>query len=394
MKLFVKCNYLFILLLLCFSAEVHAQHRIEVMASHTIRAEYNNLENYNNIKECGFTLARENYPSRDIAIEHLKTAAKTNVKLIIGCPEILKDMENTVRLFNSFDSFGGYYICDEPGADRFDDLSKIVKRLKTLDERHYIWINVFPVYANKQQLKSESYEQYINDYIEIVKPPFLSFDCYGIKKNGIIPNYYQNLELISSQCKTKGIPFWAYVLTSQFGSNVYPTKGTLSFQAYSNLAYGAQAIEYFSYRRILGYGLNMTIAPVDTNYKKMAIYNVVKKLNSEIKYYSPIFYRNEIQDVSHLSKIIPLGTKKLKRLPGGLLIESYGGEGFVVSQFTNSGKKYVLFVNKDYQKSQSLTIVSTKKINRISCYASERQSIIGRKVLDVKAGSIVLLRVF
>ena len=376
-----------------FSDSLCAQNSIEILASHTIKDHFNTLENYKNIDECGFTLARENYPSRDIAIQHLKIASKTKVKLIIGCPEILSDMEKTVRLFNGYPSFGGYYLSDEPGAEMFSDLSEKVKRLRSLDSGHYIWINIFPIYANKSQLRCKSYEQYVDNYMKIVDSPFLSFDCYGVTNKGLYPRYYQNLELISSRCRKKNVPFWAYVLTSQFGNYVYPTKGTLSFQAYNNLAYGAQGIEYFSYRRILGHGLNMTVAPVDTDYKKMAIYNIVKELNNEIKFYSTYLFGNKILDVSHLGRYLPFGTKPLKKLPEGLSVESYSGEGFVVSQFTKRGKKYVLFVNKNYKKEQMLTITSSKKIYHISCHNKESKSIVGHHQFKIKAGSLLLLNI-
>ncbi len=368
-----------------------AQSRIPIMASHTIRANYNSLYNYKTIEEGGFTLARENYPSRDVAIQHLKTASKTNVKLIIWCPDILD--EETIRQFNRHKSFGGYSLHDEPGVNAFEELSIKIKHLESLDKKHYIWTNLFPIHASKQQLQSDSYEHYVKDYIEKVNPPFVSFDCYGILKSGLRTNYFQNLEIVSNLSRENNIPFWAYVLTSQFGSYERPTKGTLSFQAYNNLAYGAQGIEYFSYRRILDYGLNMSMAPIDIDYKKMEIFDAVKELNAEIAFYSRYFCGNHVQDISHLCKELPLGTHRLEHLPVGLSIKSYSGEGFVVSQFTNKHRKYVLFVNRDYKNSQKLTIESSRSIRHISCKHREKRNNKDEMVFTVEPGSIVLLRV-
>lgn len=385
-------RFSFAALLFMVSCMLSAQGEIPIMASHTILSNDYSIENYKAIEECGYTLARENYPSRDIAIQHLKAALKSKVKLIIGCPEILSDMAKTVQMFNEYSSFGGYYLYDEPTTDEFVLLSDKVKRLKELDNRNYIWINIFPIVAQNHQLKSDSYKRYLDDYLKIVKPPFLSFDCYGILKSGLISNYYLNLEMVSSCCKEKGVPFWAYVLSSQFGDYEYPTKGVLSFQAYNNLAYGAQGIEYFSYRRILGHGLNMTIAPVNIDYKKMSVFDTVKELNSEIRYYSKFLYRSDIQEIAHLCKELPAGTKRLENLPKGLLVETYNSDGFVVSQFKKSGKMYIMFVNKDYNNSQVIAIFSKTKIRRISCYKSERQKIHGHQTINIKAGSILLLR--
>ena len=396
----MKSFFLYFLLLLstlfcstgCQIVELHAQ-KIEIMASHTIKDKYNSLENYKNIEECGFSLARENYQSRDVAVQHLKTALKTNVKLIVGCPELSKDMENTVRIFNNFSSFGGYYLSDEPGADRFSELSKKLKRLRDLDSIHYIWINLHPIYASQKYLQVDSYERYVADYLKIVNPPILSFDSYGLLKKGLRPDYYKNLEIISSYCREKGTPFWAYVLTSQFSSYEKPTKGTLSFQVYNNLAYGAQGIEYFSYRQILTHGLNMTIAPVDTKYKRTSIFPIVKEVNKEISYYSPFFSGSKIIDVSHLSSNIPLGTKRICSFPKGMSVVYYNGEGFVVSKFIKNNHVYIMFVNKDYKREQTIVIQSSNKIRQLSHNKTKRRRLSGRIPFVVEAGSMVLLRV-
>lgn len=362
------------------------------MASHAIRAEYNTLENYKNIEECGFTLACEYYPSRDYAVRHLATASKTNVKLIVWCPEILKDIMNTVQMFNKYKSFGGYLLYDEPGADKFAKVAKEYAKLKSLDDNHHVWINLYPITAEKYRLQTNSYEAYIANYLDKVNPSFLSFDNYGIDKDGIRADYFQNLEIISSQCKLRQTPFWAYVLTSQFGNYIQPTKGTLSFQAYSNLAYGAQGIEYFSYRRILEYGLNMKCAPVDTNYQIMPVYYDVKELNSEIKYYSKYFYGCDIKSVTHLSKDIPIGTRQTKTLPFGIKNCKYSGKGFVVSHFMNGKYEYLLFVNKDYENHQILELETSNKLKRISYYTRERDKVRGKQRFLAQPGSIILLR--
>jgi hypothetical protein len=362
------------------------------MASHAIRAEYNTLENYKNIEECGFTLACEYYPSRDYAVRHLATASKTNVKLIVWCPEILKDMMNTVRMFNKYKSFGGYLLYDEPGADKFAKVAKEYAKLKSMDDNHHVWINLYPITAEKYRLQTNSYETYIANYLDIVNPSFLSFDNYGIDKDGIRADYFQNLEVISSKCKIAKTPFWAYVLTSQFGNYVQPTKGTLSFQAYNNFAYGAQGIEYFSYRRILDYGLNMVCAPVDTNYQKMPVYQDVKELNAEITYYSKYFYGCDVKEVTHLSKVLPFGTNHTRNLPAGIKECGYSRNGFVVSSFTKDKHEYLMFVNKDYSESQAIILNLPRKIKRLSYYSNERFKGKGMQTFVAQAGSIILLR--
>ena len=383
---------LFIAYVLCCNENTYAQKRMPIMASHTIRAGHNTLENYKNIEEAGFTLAKEYYPSVDEAIEHLKTASKTKVKLIVECPEFSNDLENSVMRLNKYRSFGGYDISDEPGAESFNELGKKVEKIRRLDDKHIIWLNLFPIYAQLNRLQTDSYNNYVDQYIDLVKPPFVSFDCYAIRKKGLDTDFYRNLELISDKCKKTGLRFWTYVLASQFSDFVEPTKGSISFQAYCNLAYGAQGIEYFSYRRIIQTGLNITISPVDTNYKKMPIYDSVKQLNNEILYYSRFFCDNNVVDVTHLGSNTPEGTSKTTELPNQIKVLEYGEKGFVVSHFMKKNHDYLMFVNKDYNNKQMLKVYSPKRIKRLSYYVNERKSGSGELFFTVQPGSMVLLR--
>ena len=48
-----------------------------------------------------------------------------------------------------------YYITDEPGAEEFPGLGKLVAYLRRRDPAHMAYINLFPTYANNQQLGTE-----------------------------------------------------------------------------------------------------------------------------------------------------------------------------------------------------------------------------------------------
>lgn len=386
-------NILFITYVLCCSGNAYAQRRIHIMASHTIGKGHNTLENYKNIEDAGFTLAKQYYPTIEDAIEHLKTASKTNIKLIVECPKLFDDIYINVNRLRRFRAFGGYDVFDEPGAASFKEIGDKIDQIKGIDNEHIIWVNLYPMSVLPfDLLQSNSYEEYVEQYINYAKPAFVSFDSYAITKRGLDSNFFHNLEIISQKCRNADIPFWGYVLASQFEHFVEPTKGTMSFYAYNNLAYGAQGIEYFSYRRIVQGKLNITISPIDTNYQKMPIYEAVKELNAEIGYFSKFFYGNKVHDVAHLCKELPIGSHNLEELPKGINSVNYYGKGFVVSQFSKGKRKYLLFVNKDYVNNQLLTIVSSKRLRRLSYYSNERMRGTGEISFDVQPGSIVLLK--
>ena len=76
-----------------------------------------------------------------------------------------------------------YYITDEPSAAEFPPLGKLVAYLRERDPAHLAYINLFPTYANNDQLGTSgdtvtAYREHLRQYVEIVKPSLISYDHY------------------------------------------------------------------------------------------------------------------------------------------------------------------------------------------------------------------------
>ena len=60
-------------------------------------------------------------------------------------------------------------------------------------------VNLFPNYADPQQLGTETYEEYLERYITTVKPPLVSYDHYALMEDGSLRGgYFANLEVVRS----------------------------------------------------------------------------------------------------------------------------------------------------------------------------------------------------
>ncbi len=89
----------------------------------------------------------------------------------------------------------------------------------------------------------------MQEYIKQIPVQFVSFDYYPVMKDHLSKSWYQNLEQIAAESKKAGLPFWAFALTTNYDNDhVTPqTIAAMRLQVYSNLAYGAQGIQYFTY---------------------------------------------------------------------------------------------------------------------------------------------------
>ena len=112
----------------------------------------------------------------------------------------------------------GYYIVDEPGASLFTALGKAVAAVKKYAPGKLAYINLFPGYAtigapDMSQLETESFTEYLERYVEEVKPQFLSYDNYmvqysqDLKDAGKGASYYHDLLEVRRVASKYSLPF-------------------------------------------------------------------------------------------------------------------------------------------------------------------------------------------
>jgi len=283
----------------------------------------------------------------------LKIAQKTGVKMIIACPELKTDPEKTVNRFMHHPAVAGYYLRDEPGRKDFKDLGDWAKRIRALDDKHYCYLNLLPNYADENQLGVKTYREYVNIFIKEVPLQLLSFDHYpviGDSSGSIRENWYENLEIFSDEAAKANKPFWAFALTVAHGPYPIPTLAMLRLQVYSNLAYGAQGIQYFTYWTPKYTPWNFHNGPITLESKRSEVYDKMKLMNSEIQNLSPVFLGAKLVSVAHTGKSIPLGTKRLLELPKPIQVLETEGIGAVVSVLEKGSDSFLIVVNRDLVK--------------------------------------------
>lgn len=143
----------------------------------------------------------------------------------------------------------GHMLCDEPNAADFANLADAYDRYTAALPGKTGYINLYPKYASAEQLGTASYEAYAAQFLDTVKPAFASADVYPLNRNGIMRSYFGDIDSFTSACRSRGIPFGIYIQSVSFHeSKRTPTEEELRWQAWCALAFGAEDIEYFTYR--------------------------------------------------------------------------------------------------------------------------------------------------
>jgi hypothetical protein len=238
------------------------------------------------------------------------------------------------------------YLRDEPNASLFPRLnvwSNAVKKQGVLP-----YINLFPDYASPQQLGTKDYQEHLDQYVEICKPPYISYDNYSLFEGGRLDEdrFYGNLESVRNKSLQAGIPFWNVVLANTHFKYAEPSDATLAIQVYSTLAYGGKGIGYFTYYAPqVG---NYRLAPIDRFGYRTPTWAMMRNINLQIHSLVPVYGKLKSVNVFHTGKVPRDG----KGIDSAQLIESVSIDSLLVGEFTDpDGKPYALVVNKNMHSS-------------------------------------------
>ncbi len=353
-----------------------AKKELPILSWYSIPAEDATLERYQEMKEAGFNINFSHIYTWEAAMKSLELCDQAGIKSMFMAPELAFEPEESVRKIMNHPALAGYFLADEPAAGAFDDMAKWAKRIRSVDSLHSCYLNLLPSYAGSA-LGTPTYREYVRTFIEKVPMDFYSFDYYPINKYEEIVNgdtvmrvlvsapFYENLEIFAEETKRVNKPFWAFSLATAHGPYPIPTMGHMRLQMYSNLAYGAQGLQYFTYWNPGTDTWDFNEAPITLNKKRNGVYDLVRELNKELQARAFVFVGAKMQAVYHTGKNIPSGTKRLEALPAVILKLETEGEGAVVSFLKNEDKNYVMIVNRDPEKEMTLRIELSDEVDRI-----------------------------
>jgi hypothetical protein len=313
-------------------------------------------ERYKELAEAGFTHNYTGFGSMAAMAKALDVAQASGLKLFVSTPELERDPEGTARRFKSHPAVAGYALRDEPSAGDFEGLAKWVRRIQSVDADHPCYINLYPNYCPPAALGTADYREHVARFVKEVPVQLLSFDHYPVVGQSLRPEWYDNLEVVSAAAREAGKPFWAFALATAHSAYPVPTTGQLRVQVYSNLAYGAQGIQYFTYWTPRSDTWDFHEGPITPDGKRSAVYDRVREVNREIQALRGVFVGSKVLSVGHTGKSIPAGTRPYAPVAPvtSLKTESTGA---AVSVLAKDRRRFLVVVNRDF--GHAMPIVAT-----------------------------------
>ncbi len=328
---------------------------IPILAWLGIPQKYTSVDRFLQMKSAGININYSNYSNADSLEKALNIAEKLNIKILIKCPELYNDTEATVKRFMNHPANGGYFLFDEPLPSKFDELKSLVRKIEEIDSTRFCYINLLPNVATPELYSPDDYTNYVNNFLNQIPVKILSFDHYPIINGGIRINWYQNLEIIRSVASNANIPFWAFALTTAHDPYLIPDISHLRLQVYSNLAYGAKGIQYFTYWTQSSNRWNFHNGPIEIDGSKTEVFDYLQQINNEIQIYSDIFLSCKVINLSHYG-IIPLGAVKFTQLPYFVKSIKINGGNALLSEMENTQNSFLMIQNTNLDKEIGINI--------------------------------------
>jgi hypothetical protein len=243
----------------------------------------------------------------------------------------------------------GYMLRDEPNTAAFADLRKDVDAIRAARPKRFGYVNLFPNYANEQQLGAKTYDEHVARFADEVDTDVLSMDHYPMMqpKADSRASYCANLEVLRQHALRKGVPFWNFFNSMPFGPHFDPTEHSLRWQIQTSLAYGAKGLLYFCYWTPRGDEFPKGGAIITADGRKTRHYDQARRLNAAVKAMGPTLMRLTSTGVCRASG----ASATLEALQGTPLrkLEGTATAEYLLGNFRHAdGRRALLLNNYDY----------------------------------------------
>lgn len=278
-------------------------------------AGYRTQEAYDTLAACGINFVNgfEYFESDEGGIfQALTFAGNSNLKFLVADraitqaiseysiaknPQVLSAAMDRIERYYQYPAYAGQLLLDEPGRNKFDIVQAFINEYRLNYPSKQWHVNLFPSYAEGGT--GVPYEQYINDWMEMMQPNYCSYDSYPLlvpdENNPFtryeIDDYYYNLDLLRTKTAQRRIPLWSFIQTLGISGTPgvpdkrVPSREDIRWQVFTNLAFGVKGLQYFCYWTPTGGSESFTDALIDTQGNKTVRYDYVKELNGEILSY-------------------------------------------------------------------------------------------------------------
>ncbi len=275
-----------------------------------------------------------------------------------------------VEEYKNVPGVGGYYMLDEPyNPNTFIDAYRV---LKSAEPDKYMHLNFLPsgAYANM-----DTYKAQMNDWCKLCASTgypldYLMYDRYpygpaagSMDRAGFL----SNMAACHEVGLENGVKTGAYIQSVCIpGAYRRPTDSEIRYEIYMYLAYGYKQISYFTWFTPVDRSEPFADGIISSTGEPNAHYEGVSKVNHEVLALGKVLI-----DCDALEIYLNGETWGQESIPAHFLVQPADKKNYTVSLLKSreDGRNYIMVVNNDFSKEQSITLeldVSISSLSKVS----------------------------
>lgn len=346
------------------------------------------------LKECGINIISETINDTILIPKILDIVADNGFKMLIRSDYTSNTtpLPTIVKRFKGHRGLLGYYVCDEPTETDFQfciDRDRIIKKI---DPDLLRYVNLWASDAKY----AKDYSSYLEKYITQVNPQILSVDVYPIRSNNsndyyIYNDYYTTYENLLDKAKKYNLQWMACCQSTALEGFMWPTEENLRFQTITALAYGADAICWWTYQLPTsnpGYFLESPI----TDGKRTPIWYSMKNVNKEIQDLRSVFMNADVLGIWHTGEKLPKGTKRLSTPPYPIKAITTEKSGVMISHILNDNREYMVIISHNVNHSQRIRITGKQNISIKRVFPNGKEKKVSLGSVNLPPCGYIILR--
>lgn len=333
-----------------------------------------------NIRRSGVNVFMSCSDSPAAIREQLDLAAEHGLQALVVDPRFApsdkagweEQARAAVREYEGHPACFGFYVRDEPGREHFESVGRMVALLRIEQPEKMAYVNGFGFGGRG----ADSFFEYVEEYARIIKPAFLSFDAYPIST--IPPNagcstfyqadrgvewpelgayyrdsYWEAWETYRLVGWKYDLPLWGFVLATPHQHSVWfygpVTEGTLRLEAFTGLAHGIHALQYFTLPTVPINGWDDAI--LDPDGEPSIRFENFRKVNRDVARFGPIVKNLTCSRVFHTgpltSNCCRWATVRGPRDSPHRPVARLDGDPVIISFLKGETGRYAMIVNRN-----------------------------------------------
>ncbi len=341
---------------------------------------------FSNIARCGINVFMTCADSPEAVLAQLDLAQEHGLQALVvdkrftpsDDEDCVKNALDAAKEYAQHPATYGFTICDEPTRNDFERVGRVITAFRNAYPDKVAYVNGLGWGCRG----ADSFLEYVEEYASVIKPQMLSFDAYPLST---LPGDAEISKFYKADCGVEfpelnayyrdryweawetyrmvswktNLPLWGFALATPHQHSIWfygpVTEGSIRLEAFTGLAYGIEALQYFTLPSLVEQYPNTFDGWDDgilgRDGEPSIRFEAFRRVNRDVATLGPIIKELTSTRVFHTgpltSNCCRWNTVRNERDSSHVGVASIEGDPVIIGFLKGNGKRYMIIVNRN-----------------------------------------------